>query len=36
LPIDVEAVDVLIVVVLGIVLAASAAIYPARRAASSQ
>jgi lipoprotein-releasing system permease protein len=33
LPIDVEAVDVLIVVALGIVLAAIAAIYPARRAA---
>ena len=36
LPIDVEAVDVLIVVALGIALAACAAIYPARRAASSQ
>jgi lipoprotein-releasing system permease protein len=33
LPIDVEAIDVLIVVALGIALAASAAIYPARRAA---
>jgi lipoprotein-releasing system permease protein len=33
LPIDVDAIDVLIVVAVGIALAASAAIYPARRAA---